>query len=105
MRRAMTASRRARSASLLVAGRSGWVTKAVMAVQSLSTSRASARTFSAASSRWRLQARFRRARRGLTMRASALSDLVDEAAHLAQQPRSEVGALGVEATGQRYSLA
>ena len=29
-------------------------------------------------------------------RASALSDLVDEAAHLAQQPRSEVGALGVE---------
>src|SRR4051794_3752625 len=38
-------------------------------------------------------------------RASALSDLVDEAAHLAQQPRSEVGALGVEATGQRYSLA
>jgi hypothetical protein len=30
---------------------------------------ASARTFSASSSRWRLQARFRRARRGLTMRA------------------------------------
>src|SRR3954470_13505173 len=94
-----------RQSSTLLAGSSGWVTKAVMAVQSLSTSRASARTFSAASSRWRLQARFRRARRGLTMRASALSDLVDEAAHLAQQPRSEVGALGVEATGQRYSLA
>src|SRR3954451_16702620 len=102
----MTASLRARSASLLVAGRSGLVTKAVMAVQSFSTSRASARSFSASSSRWRLQARFRRARRGLTMRApGALGDLMDHAAHLAQQPRPEVGALGVEAAGHRYALA
>src|SRR3954466_1610144 len=38
-------------------------------------------------------------------RAGALGDLVDQAAELAQQPRPEVGALGVQATGQRYSLA
>jgi hypothetical protein len=36
---------------LLVAGRSGLVTKAVIAAQSLRISRASARTFSASSSR------------------------------------------------------
>jgi hypothetical protein len=38
-------------------------------------------------------------------RTGALGNLVDQAAHLAQQPRPDVGALGVEATGQRYSLA
>ena len=38
-------------------------------------------------------------------RAGALGDLVDETTELAQQPRPEVGALRVEATGQRYSLA
>jgi hypothetical protein len=30
---------------------------------------------------------------------------VDQAADLAQQPRPEVGALGVEATGQGHALA
>src|SRR5918995_5573788 len=38
-------------------------------------------------------------------RTGALGDLMDQAAYLAQQPRPEMGALGVEATGQRYSLA
>jgi len=37
--------------------------------------------------------------------AGALGDLVDQAADLAQQPRPEVGALGVEATGQGHALA
>src|SRR3954447_5153115 len=58
-----------RQSSTLLAGRSGLVTKAVIAAQSLRISRASARTFSASSSRWSLQARFSRASIGLTMRA------------------------------------
>src|SRR3954447_25140534 len=37
--------------------------------------------------------------------AGALGDLVDEAADFAQQPRPEVGALGVEATGKGHALA
>src|SRR3954468_1631596 len=58
-----------RQSSTLLAGRSGLVTKAVIAAQSLRISRASARTFSASSSRWSLQARFSRASIGLRMRA------------------------------------
>ena len=38
-------------------------------------------------------------------RAGALGDLVDQATHLAQQPRPEVGALGGEAAGQSDALA
>jgi hypothetical protein len=37
--------------------------------------------------------------------AGALGDLVDQAAYLAQQPRPEVGALGVEAAGQSDAFA
>ena len=38
-------------------------------------------------------------------RAGALGDLMDETTDLAQQPRPKMGALWVEAAGQRYSLA
>src|SRR4051795_11768263 len=37
--------------------------------------------------------------------AGALGDFVDQAAYLAQQPRPDVGALGVEAAGQSDAFA
>src|SRR5450759_431047 len=57
----MTACLSAVSASLLVGGRSGLVTKAVMASQSLRISRASARALAASASSLSRQARLRRA--------------------------------------------
>src|ERR1019366_9497970 len=73
IRLAMTACLSAVSASLLVGGRSGLVTKAVMASQSLRISRASARALAASASSLSRQARLRRAMMGLRARAPSCS--------------------------------
>src|ERR1019366_4765950 len=105
IRLAMTACLSAVSASLLVGGRSGLVTKAVMASQSLRISRASARALAASASSLSRQARLRRAMMGLRARSILFGDGVDQPAKFTHEPVAEAGGVVIVALDEGDAFA
>src|SRR5271169_2592400 len=108
MRRAITAWRSARSASLLVGGRLGSWTKATTASQSLRISPASSRTLFSTSCRLYWQFHWMRAISRLTAGVSsplAAVDPLDQAAKIAHEIAAEAGAGVIIALGERQAVA